>query len=413
MQSWGFLFLFALVIAVGIYGCSNEMNNPKFGGSLPGIQASTLAKHGVSSSSQVNLVSDLTSFSAQKIDANLLNAWGIAFTPTGKIWIAANHSGLSVIYDTSGATQRPPVIIPSEGSTAGGAPSGVIFNPTTGFVISATGEVSKFIFSSEDGIISAWSSGSNALNVADRSSSGTVYKGLALAFNGNQPFLYATDFRNGKVDVFDSHFQYDSAMTLNDPGIPSGFAPFGIQNINGYLFVTYAKQKGPDNMDDQSGPGNGYVDVYRPNGKMISRFASQGALNSPWGIAKAPDGGFGKFEDAILIGNFGDGRINAFSEQGKFLGPVSDSAGNPIAIEGLWGLSFGNQNSGNNFEVKSDTHGNGQGGDGHDNGGHNGNDNHDGNSAKFSSLKLFFTAGPNEESDGLFGYIVSSVKFHK
>ena len=390
----------AVVISLYLYGCSNEMNNPTMSGSLSGIQAPTLAKHGLTSSSQVNLVANLASYSARKIDVNLANAWGIAFTPTGKIWISANHSGLSVIYDTSGTTQRTPVIIPSEDSSGGGAPSGVVFNSTTGFVIPATGEISKFIFSSEDGIISAWSSGSNALNVADRSSSGTVYKGLALAFNNGQPYLYATDFRNGKVDVLDIHFHYVSSISLKDPGIPSGYAPFGIQNIDGFLFVTYAKQKGPDNMDDQAGPGFGYVDVYRPGGKLVSRFASQGALNSPWGIAKAPDGGFGKFGDAILIGNFGDGRINAFSEYGKFLGPVSDSAGNPIAIEGLWGLSFGNQNNGSGYSVMDD---------GHD----GGNDNHDGGSMRSLPLKLYFTAGPNDESDGLFGYITSSVNFHK
>ena len=312
---------------------------------------------------QVNLVADTAGYGASRIDTNLVNAWGIAISPGGGIWISSNHKGRSTIYDKTGHTLRPPVTIPSLGPGQIGAPTGVVFNNTTDF------GGSKFIFASEDGIILAWSSGNSAVKVADRSSFNAVYKGIAMAKDGSCNFLYLTNFKEGKIDVFDKNFNFVTTKPFLDPGIPADFAPFNIQNIEGKLYVTYAKHKAPDNRDDQKGPGNGYIDIYNPNGTLIKRFASQGALNSPWGMAVAPEG-LADDKEVILIGNFGDGRINIFNRQGHFIGPLQDH-GKAITIDGLWAIDF----------LKGTEE------------------------MKDRNDQLFFTAGPAEEAHGLFGYL--------
>jgi uncharacterized protein (TIGR03118 family) len=369
------LTLAAAILSVIISGCRGDVTTPPFGESLSSIQMSALAKETPRSFQQINLVANDAAYAPRRVDASLLNAWGIAFNPNGIVWIAANHAGVSVVYDSAGNAKRSPVTIPTGTSSEGGAPTGLVFNPTGDFAIPPTGEASKFIFASEDGILSAWGSGSSAAVVVDRSSSDAVYKGLALANDGSHNFLYATNFKGGVVEVFDANFHMVSNPGFQDPAIPAGFAPFGIQNIDGNLFVTYAKQKGPDNMDDQSGPGNGYIDVYGADGKLLRRFASTGMLNSPWGVAQVPDGGFRGLKDAILVGNFGDGRINIFDEHGKFEGQLSDSANNPITITGLWALAFAP--SGQSFQKQG----------------------------RKADQPLFFTAGPNDENDGIFGYL--------
>ncbi len=379
-------------------GCRSNVNDPPMQGILQSKQAFTLSMEAKFPVQQVNLVANAASYNPKRTDDALLNAWGIAITPTGIIWIAANHSSLSVVYDTDGNVKRSPVTIPSHNSSTGGAPTGIVFNSTTDFVIPGTGAVSRFIFSSEDGIISAWAPGAaGAVVVADRSDSGVVYKGLALASDESHNFLYATNFRGGTVDVFDDHFQFVTSKPFNDPSIPAGFAPFGIGNIHGKLYVTYAKQKPPGNVDDESGPGNGYVDIYRPDGTLRKRFASQGTLNSPWGLARVPDEGFRNLEDAILVGNFGDGRINVFDEDGKFRGQLSDGT-SPITIDGLWALTFREIPD----EDREDDHGDNNS-DEHerDLGDNDSSDHH-----QVQAQRLFFTAGPNEEIDGLFGYLV-------
>jgi uncharacterized protein (TIGR03118 family) len=317
---------------------------------------------------QTNLVADTAGFGAMKIDPNLANAWGIAVAPSGLLWISANHTGLSTIYDKNGSTLRPPVTIPLPGNAAGGSPTGVVYNSTPDFMITANKQIqaSKFIFATEDGTIAAWGSGSNAVIVADRSAFMAVYKGIAMAKNGSDNFLYATNFSQGKIDVFDKNFSLVAGKPFHDPGIPAGFAPFNIRNINGLLYVTYAKQK-PDHHDDVAGPGNGFITIYKPDGTMVSRFASHGSLNSPWGIVQVKIGFCNQSDGvAILVGNFGDGRINAFSDDGKFLGPLKDD-GHPIVIEGLWALE-------NDVPMASPN-------------------------------QLFFTAGPAEETHGIFGFL--------
>jgi uncharacterized protein (TIGR03118 family) len=257
-----------------------------------------------------------------------------------------------------------------------------VFNPTSGFVISQGGVSgpAQFLFATEDGTISGWNptvDPAHALIAVDRSGVrqgkflGAVYKGLALGQDGPAGFLFATDFRFGVVEQFDAGFHLVRSFT--DPVLASDcplrgqcFAPFGIQNIGGDLFVSFALQN-KAHHDDVAGPGNGFVDVFDTSGTLLRRFASGGALNSPWGLALAP-AGFGAFSTDLLVGNFGDGRISAFDPAtGAFLGQLQDPSGHPITINGLWGLAFGNG---------------GLAGD---------------------PTTLFFAAGLNDEADGLFG----------
>jgi uncharacterized protein (TIGR03118 family) len=314
----------------------------------------------------VVLVADATGFNAGRIDENLGNAWGIAINPNGPVWISANHTGKSVIYDANGNQLRAAVNIPLGANLNGASPTGVIFNGTPDFVIPGKGK-SLFVFATEDGILSAWNAslGASSMTVVDNSASGAVYKGIAWAVDGGDNFIYATDFHNAKIDVFDKDFAMVTTKPFMDPNIPSGFAPFNIRNINGKLWVTYAKQLAPDNHDDQAGVGNGYVDIYNPDGTLVKRFASQGLLNSPWGIEWAAN--FGQIENAILIGNFGDGHVNVYNLSGDFQGQVKEK-GKPLTIDGLWAITF-------DPVLPADLN------------------------------RLYFTAGPEKESHGIFGYI--------
>lgn len=284
---------------------------------------------------QINLTSDLPGVAANT-DPALVNAWGITAGPSTPIWISDNGSGMSTVYNGAGQpfpTASPIVVnIPGPGGMGSGAPTGVVFNGSSGF------GGAHFLWATEDGTIAGWSSGTNAVIEADNSASGAVYKGLALAGND----LYAANFNAGTIDVFDSSFAPVSVPGgFLDPTIPAGFAPFDIQNINGLLYVTYAKQDAARH-DDIAGAGNGYIDVFDTNGVLQMRLVSNGPLDSPWGLALAP-AGFGPFGGDLLVGNFGDGTINAFDPvNGAFKGVLMDPNGNPIVNQGLWGLAFGN-----------------------------------------------------------------------
>jgi uncharacterized protein (TIGR03118 family) len=331
----------------------------------------------------------------------LQNAWGVAFTPgASPFWISDNATGCSTLYDGTGVKQALQVLIPLPSSAPSpnppatscvsvnpqtppnptpAAPTGMVWNPTTNpttaFLVPGTSSPASFIWATEDGTISAWTGGlspnpNNARLAVDNSNttSGPVYKGLVFGTNANGVFLFATNFRGGTVDVFDHNYQ--PATTdggFMDPDIPTGFAPFGIESIDGNLFVTYAKQKLPDRHDDMAGPGNGFIDVFDTEGHLLRRFASRGPLNSPWGVTRASFA-FGRFSGDILVGNFGNGKIHAFDSDGHFLGTLRDANGKPIIIDGLWKLTLGG-------------------------------------GAKSSSDTLYFTAGPNGETDGLFGTI--------
>ncbi len=330
---------------------------------------------------QTNLVSDLAGL-AQITDPSLVNSWGLVHGPTTPWWAADNGTGVSTLYNTMNANVvKVPltVTIPAPaGSPAGttSAPTGVIFNGNGGFNVSQNGQSfsSVFIFDTEDGTISGWNptfpDRSHAVLAVDRSNvgKGAVYKGLAIGSNSSGTFLFATNFRFGTIEMFDSNFNLVRSFT--DHRLPQSYAPFGIQNIGGDLYVTFAKQNAKKH-DDVAGPGHGFVDVFDTNGNLIRRLIARGTLNSPWGLALAP-ANFGQFSNNLLVGNFGDGRINVFDPTtGAAIGSLQNSAGVPIQIDGLWSLQFGN------------------------------------NAAAGASNDLFFTAGIDGEAHGLFGDIQS------
>ena len=347
------------------------------------------------------LTSNLAGHAAVQ-DPVLQNAWGIAFSPAGSpFWINDNATGCATLYDGTGAKVTAlQVSIPLPGNVvpvascqprdpnkppnpSPAAPTGIVWNPSASFLVPGTKIPAVFIFATEDGTLSAWAGGLNpadsAVLAADESSSGAVYKGLAFALNAKGAFLFATNFNGGRVDVFgpngtDGMF---TRVTLDgdfsDTELPAGYAPFNIVNIDGDLFVTYAKQNA-EKHDDVAGPGHGFVDVFDTDGHLIRRFESRGRLNSPWGVARASFA-FGPFSGKILIGNFGDGRINVFDDDGRLVDQLEDVHGKPLVIEGLWTLTLG--------------------------GGRNS-----------SPDTLYFSAGPNDETNGLFGTITLASSHH-
>jgi len=351
----------------------------------PGLAMRGMHGH-VGSYEQTNLVSDIPG-NAALTDANLVNAWGISSGPKTPFWISDNGTGVSTLYNVSHpghpvALSLVVTIPPPGGSPPGttATPTGNVFNWTTDFTLSPL-HPSRFIFATEDGTISGWNPAVDPMNAilkVDNSASAAVYKGLAMGSNKSGNFLFATNFRAGTIDVFDKNFTPATlAGSFQDPSLPACgplqppcFAPFGIANIGGQLYVSYAMQDSAKH-DDAAGPGSGFVDVFDTNGHFIRRLISNGALNSPWGLVQAPNH-FGQFSNDLLVGNFGDGHINAYNpHNGAFRGQLKDDNGNPITIDGLWGLAFGNDG------------------------------------AAGPSSTLFFTAGINKEADGLFGSLVA------
>jgi uncharacterized protein (TIGR03118 family) len=318
------------------------------------------------------LVSD-GAVAAAHTDPNLKNSWGVAFNPKGFVWVADNATSLATLYDGNGTPQSLVVSIPN-GTNGPANPTGIVFNGTSDFVVTQglKSGVGAFIFAGEGGTITAWAPAvapTAALVMFDSGSAGAVYKGLALASNGGANFLYATDFHNNRIDVFDRSFtKVATPGKFQDTTLPAGFAPFGIQAIGTKLFVTYAKQDAAahDNVD---GAGLGFVDIFDTAGNLMQHFASGGSLNAPWGVAQAP-ANFGRFSGDVLIGNFGDGKINAFDPvSGQSRGSLDLANGSAFAQGGLWGIAFGNGL--NNQPVNT----------------------------------LFFAAGPNDEADGVYGRI--------
>ncbi|GHO93978.1 hypothetical protein KSF_040260 [Reticulibacter mediterranei] len=349
--------------------------------------------HGNGFYQQTNLVSDIRGV-ARFTDPNLVNSWGLSHSSTGPWFVSDNGTGVATAYRGNGKAfpsgSAPLVItIPLPGGKPGGTPTGNVFNNTKGFVVSQHGKSSpsQFIFATEDGTISGWDPtvdpthaiiAVNRSTVAQHGFVGAVYKGLALGRSGSRNFIYATNFRFGTVEMFDAKFTLVKSFTDPQlaskcpiPGPPAQcFAPFGIQNIGGKLYVTFALQDAAHH-DDVAGAGNGFVDVFDTNGQLLRRLISDGQLNSPWGLALAPEH-FGPFSNDLWVGNFGDGQINVFDPcTGAFLGQPKNQFGRPIAINGLWGLGFGNG---------------GQAG---------------------ARNTLFFAAGIADESHGLFGSIQS------
>ncbi|MBC7888115.1 MAG: TIGR03118 family protein [Ferruginibacter sp.] len=337
---------------------------------------------------QINLVANSDGYMATRLDPLLINPWGLAFSSGGTPWIGSQGSHVSNVYNSEGAQVRPAVNIPSPGGPTGGNPTGVVFSgSTTDFKLPApNNQPARFIFVGVDGILSAWNgaAGNNAALIKNNSAT-SAYTGLAIASSNGANYLYAANFRARRIDVFDKDFN-PVTMTFKDPGLPAGYSPFNIQQVDDKLYVLYAKV-GPTGTD-QAGMGNGYVDIFNTNGSFEKRFASKGQLNSPWGIAKAPSNFFDDGEDdeddshwkknysknAILVGNFGNGRINAYRSDGKFLGELAKGH-SPIIIKGLWAISFVPPTA-----------------------------------TTLDSTRLYFTAGPRQELDGLFGYLKRELK---
>lgn len=299
-----------------------------------------------------NLVSDLPG-QAERRDPNLQNPWGIAFGPTGPFWISDNRTGVSTVYTGDGKAfpAGDPLVVaiaPPLGGMPPASPTGIVFNSTGSFPV-APSKPAVFIFATEDGTISGWNRDVDATHTLLKAQvPDAVYKGLAIGSNGAGNFLFATNFHSGKVDMFDSSFAPAGAFT--DGTLPAGYAPFGIQNIGGQLYVTFALQD-TDAHDDVPGPGHGFVDIFTTSGVLVKRLISNGVLNSPWGLALAP-GNFGDLSGSLLVGNFGDGTIHGFDpSSGVERGQVLIPSGRPLIIEGLWGLIFGNGGLGGDLGV--------------------------------------------------------------
>ena len=304
---------------------------------------------------------------ATATDSNLVNAWGLTFAPGGPFWISANGTGVSTIYNSQGATQFGPIAVPPAAGNSTGSPTGIVYNASSEFVVSQNGLSGSaiFLFDTLDGTISGWSPSVNsasAVIAVDNSSTGAVYTGLAIATTSSGSFLYAADNKNDWVAMYDGSFNLVQLIT--DSTIPSTFTPFGVQNINNQIYVTYA---------NVTGGGGGYVDIFDTSGTFVSRFTSGTPLNQPWGVALAPSN-FGQASNEILIGNnIPTGTINAFNAtSGKVTGALRGSNGQPLEINQLWAIAFGG-----------------------------------GSSSDGATNQLFFTAGPKNFSDGLFGVINS------
>jgi uncharacterized protein (TIGR03118 family) len=337
-----------------------------------GVAAAADAREQASAYTVHPLVSDGTTVPAPATDPNLINAWGLSAGPTTPWWSANNGTDTSTLYNGAGAKQALTVAV-------AGAPTGTVFNGSaTDFGVSQNGKSgpARFLFATEGGTVLGWSPAVNAaaaVTGADRSGAGAIYKGLATVNDR----LYATDFHNARVDVFDASF---GLMALpggfQDPKIPKGYAPFGIQALGGNIFVTYAQQDAAK-KDDVAAPGHGFVDEFTPDGQLVARVVNSGKknapLNAPWGLATAP-ANFGSFAGDLLVGNFGNGRISAYVQRGSvwvYKGQLRVADGTPIAIDGLWAIAFGN------------------------------------GTASGPTTSLYFLSGPGDEKHGLFGSITA------
>jgi len=332
---------------------------------------------------QVNLVDNNGAYGAANKDTAQMNAWGLSWSPTGIAWVNSQVGHVSALYNSEGVAPRPPVNIPSPTDTIGGSPTGTVFNGTTDFKLS-NGNPARFLFVGTDGVLSGWNGGNRALLIKNNSAT-SVYTGMAIGTSNGANYIYAADFKSGKIAVWDKDFN-DVMMDFKDPMLPGGYSPFNIQAIGDWLYVAYAIVG--DDGEEEKGVGNGLVSIFNTDGSFVKRFATKDLLNAPWGIAKAPEGFFENPDDDnwgsnhgvvksdhasdtawILVGNFGDGKINAYDLHGNFMGQIK-SHGHTIVIDGLWALSLPPSTS------------------------------------TIDQNRLYFTAGPNDEKDGLFGYLI-------
>ena len=323
---------------------------------------------------RTNLVSDEADAGAVHVDPNVVNAWGLAFGPTGLAWISDNGTGKASVYAADGTMQSLVVTIPTPGDAGeASAPTGMVFNPSSDF------KGDKFIMVTEEGTVAGWQDGTTAVIRVDASASEAIYKGAALVTQANVETLAAANFHNGTVDIYDKTYQPVAATTaFTDTTIPAGFAPFNVVSIDNDVYVTYAKQDA-DKEDDVAGVGNGYVNQFDVTGQFVRRLVSTGTLNSPWAVVRAP-ASFGALANTLLIGNFGDGKVYAYDPTtGVARGQLVDAANAELRLDGLWALVFGPARGADGGVAAASDAG--------------------------TSPRLFFTAGPDEEKHGIFGYL--------
>jgi uncharacterized protein (TIGR03118 family) len=318
---------------------------------------------------QTNLVSDISGLAAVT-DPHLVNPWGLSLTATSPWWVSDNGTGLSTLYNGAGAIQALVVTVPNvPGVTEPSEPTGTVANSVATDFLVAAGKPAHFLFDTDEGTISAWNSGTSAVLMVDNSSTAD-YKGLTIAQSGGVSFLYAANFEGGTVDVFDSNFKPVNLgrAAFRDPLLPRAYAPFNVQSVGGSIYVAFAEREA-DLVDEVHGPGRGLVDVFSPAGVLQKRLQWGLWFNAPWGVALAP-ADFGRFSNMILVGQFGSGRIAAFDPaNGEFRGLLRGTRDRPLIIDGLWSLTFGNGASAGPVTT------------------------------------LYFTAGIDNETHGLFGTI--------
>jgi uncharacterized protein (TIGR03118 family) len=354
------LAIAVFTLALVNVGCKKNSSNTPISGSPKGLE----------NFYQVNLVANNATYNAARIDTLLKDAWGISFSPAGNIWLSANATGYAKVYDKEGNQLLSPVSIPTPVTAGGGLITGQVFSGSANFLL-PNGSPAIFIFATQDGIIAGWNKGNitNAIKKINNSATAS-YFGLALASNMGANYLYAANFKQATIDVFDNSWNSVN-MKFTDPNLPAQYSPFNIQKIDNQLYVLYAKV-GADGNEIHAA-GLGIVDIFNTDGSFVKRFISNGELNSPWGIAKAPNSFFGAdttaLSNTILVGNFGDGHINAYNANGTFLGAIQSYI-KPLVIDGLWAISFAPVTATN-----------------------------------IDPNRLYFEAGPNTEKDGLFGYL--------
>ena len=360
---WASVFVLLLIS----FSCQKELHNQSTANDIAG---KSIDPKELKDFIQINLVANNNSYNPTPlhIDASLVNGWGIAFPSVGPGWVSSEGDGMSTIYTLDGVPASNPVTIPGEGNSGVGKPTGHIANNTSDFKLS-NGNPAQFIFATADGTISGWNTGASAVKMVDHPSAS--YMGIAMAPDAGNFFIYVANFAQNRIEVYDKNWNVVNKSFV-DPSLPSGYAPFNISYLmDGKLFVMYAKKNASGK--NENGQGNGYIDIFGTDGSLLSHFASRGKLNAPWGITIAPSGFWGEWSqisNMILVGNYGDGQINVFDQDGNYVGPLY-THGKAISIDGLWGLAFPPINSYNHYY-------------------------------------LYFASGPNNGSGGLVGYIRSS-----
>ena len=360
----------AIFSLVFLFGCQKNVRDSGGPGSPGGDNSTNASPKEFKDFVVRKLVADNANMGAEKVDANLRNGWGLAISPSGLIKVNAEKVGVSGVYTLDGNIVSVPTFIPGSSSSDGGKsrPTGHVFNVTSDFKL-PNGDPALFISASGDGSIAGWNVGNTAIRMIDNAP-GAAYSGITIAAFAGNNYLYAANFAENKIDVYNKNWEkIMEQAAFNDPDLPAGYSPFNIQTIDGMIYVTYAK-KNAQTGEEETGNGKGYINVFNPNGSLVKRFASQGKLNAPWGIVEAPAGFWGsgsQLTNMILVGNFGNGQINVFDENGNSMGTLQ-SKGKPIEIDGLWGIAFPPATS-------------------------------------YNSTYLYFAAGPGTEQHGLMGYI--------